>query len=157
MEAAQGPTVIPSQDTLIADLLSLDLSAPSTGVPTHGLGMDSYQPAPMSSGLDDLLGLGSDGLLGDVGGTTSPPTIQQTQTPAPPTNAPGIFATHTIAPPPPTVPSVGQTLLSTDVPPPAPTTTSASNPFTSLGDLFAGPTLGASSALSGQTGYVAPK
>lgn len=39
------------------------------------MGMTSYQPAPMSSGLDDLLGLGSDGLLGDVGGATSPPTV----------------------------------------------------------------------------------
>lgn len=36
-EATQAPTVIPSQDTLIADLLSLDLSAPAVGVPSHGL------------------------------------------------------------------------------------------------------------------------
>lgn len=39
----------------------------------------SYQAAPMASGLDDLLGLGSDGLLGGdttgMFGTTSPPTI----------------------------------------------------------------------------------
>lgn len=46
--------------------------------------MESYQPAPMSSGLDDLLGLGSDGLLGDsVSGTVSPPTVQQAPPPAP--------------------------------------------------------------------------
>lgn len=56
--------------------------------------MDSYQPAPMSSGLDDLLGLGSDGLLGDVGGTSSP-TIP-VQVPLPQANTGGIFG----APPP---------------------------------------------------------
>lgn len=70
--------------------------------------MDSYQPAPISSGLDDLLGLGSDGLLGDVGGTTSPPTIQ-TQIPVPPTSGVGgIFgaapSVPAPAPPPPTFP-----------------------------------------------------
>lgn len=35
-DTAQAPTVIPSQDTLIANLLSLDLSVPTTGVSTHG-------------------------------------------------------------------------------------------------------------------------
>ncbi|VDP14845.1 unnamed protein product [Soboliphyme baturini] len=51
----EQPTVIPAQDSLIADLLNLDLSpAPA----------QSYTPAPVSSGLDDLLGLGSEGLLG---------------------------------------------------------------------------------------------
>uniref|UniRef100_A0A0N5AY96 AP complex subunit beta n=1 Tax=Syphacia muris TaxID=451379 RepID=A0A0N5AY96_9BILA len=75
VNATTAPTVIPSQDTLIADLLSLDLNVPSSGVLTSGI--NSYQPAPMSSGLDDLLGLGSDGLLGDVGGgaTVSPLTV----------------------------------------------------------------------------------
>lgn len=34
--ATTAPTVIPSQDTLIADLLSLDLSVPSAGVPPPG-------------------------------------------------------------------------------------------------------------------------
>lgn len=61
--------------------------------------MGSYQPAPMSSGLDDLLGLGSDGLLGDVGGTYSPPTLP-TQVSLPQTNTSGIFG----APPPAPVP-----------------------------------------------------
>ncbi|KJH52534.1 adaptin region [Dictyocaulus viviparus] len=50
-----APTVIPSQDTLIADLLSLDISAPmgsqiSNMPPT-------YAPMSTSGGLDDLLGL----------------------------------------------------------------------------------------------------
>lgn len=52
--------------------------------------MDSYQPAPMSSGLDDLLGLGSDGLLGDVGGTSSSPIIPA-QASLPEPNIGGIF------------------------------------------------------------------
>lgn len=46
--------------------------------------------------------------------------------------------------------------MSAGVPPPAPVTTSASNPFTGLNDLFGGPPLGAS-LLPGQSGYVAPK
>ncbi|VDN07577.1 unnamed protein product [Thelazia callipaeda] len=98
-ESVQAPTVIPSQDTLIADLLSLDLSAPTSGVTTHG--MDTYQPAPISSGLDDLLGLGSDGLLGDVGGIggSSPLTIPA-QIPVPNASADGIFATLPPAPAP---------------------------------------------------------
>lgn len=57
--------------------------------------MDSYRPAPMSSGLDDLLGLGSDGLLGDVGGASSPPINP------PQANIGGVFS----APPPAFVPS----------------------------------------------------
>uniref|UniRef100_A0A0R3RXU5 AP complex subunit beta n=1 Tax=Elaeophora elaphi TaxID=1147741 RepID=A0A0R3RXU5_9BILA len=154
-DTAQAPTVIPSQDTLIANLLSLDVSAPTTGVTSHG--MDSYQPAPMSSGLDDLLGLGSDGLLGDIGGTSSPPTIPA-QVSFPQTNAGAIFGTAAPVPVPPapafsfaqtTVPSAGIALT-------APVTTAVSNPFTSLNDLFGGPVTGAA-LLSGQTGYVAPK
>ncbi|RCN49467.1 adaptin region [Ancylostoma caninum] len=47
-----APTVIPSQDTLIADLLSLDISTPM-GVQMNA--MPAYAP---SGGLDDLLGLG---------------------------------------------------------------------------------------------------
>lgn len=35
-DTAQAPTVIPSQDTLIANLLSLDISVPATGVTAHG-------------------------------------------------------------------------------------------------------------------------
>jgi hypothetical protein len=49
--APQQSTVIPSQDSLIADLLSLDLTAPAPTMQT------SYQAAPMASGLDDLLGM----------------------------------------------------------------------------------------------------
>ncbi|EPB71043.1 adaptin region [Ancylostoma ceylanicum] len=47
-----APTVIPSQDTLIADLLSLDISTPM-GAQMNA--MPAYAP---SGGLDDLLGLG---------------------------------------------------------------------------------------------------
>ncbi|OZC05497.1 hypothetical protein X798_07529, partial [Onchocerca flexuosa] len=119
--------------------------------------MGSYQPAPMSSGLDDLLGLGSDGLLGDVGGTYSPPTIP-TQGSLPQTNTGGIFG----APPPAPIPpapavSFGQTTMpSVGLAAPAPVTASVSNPFTSLNDLFGGPAMDVS-VLPGQTGYVAPK
>uniref|UniRef100_A0A1I7ZGW8 AP complex subunit beta n=1 Tax=Steinernema glaseri TaxID=37863 RepID=A0A1I7ZGW8_9BILA len=68
-------TVIPSQDSLIADLLTIDLSSGGSGVGAPAMAAaPSYQPAPMCSGLDDLLGLGSDGLL-DAAGTTSPPTV----------------------------------------------------------------------------------
>lgn len=35
-DTTQALTVIPSQDTLVANLLSLDISAPTTGVTTHG-------------------------------------------------------------------------------------------------------------------------
>ncbi|MCP9257594.1 AP-2 complex subunit beta [Dirofilaria immitis] len=136
-DTAQAPTVIPSQDTLIANLLSLDLSVPTTGVTTHGV--DSYQPAPMSSGLDDLLGLGSDGLLGDVGGTISPPTIP-TQVSLSQTNTGGIFGAPPPAPLPPTSAfSTGQTTLpSTGLAPSTvtPATAAVSNPFTSLNDLL---------------------
>uniref|UniRef100_A0A8R1TYM3 AP complex subunit beta n=1 Tax=Onchocerca volvulus TaxID=6282 RepID=A0A8R1TYM3_ONCVO len=154
-DTAQAPTVIPSQDTLIANLLSLDLSVPTTGVSTHGMG--SYQPAPMSSGLDDLLGLGSDGLLGDVGGTYSPPTLP-TQVSLPQTNTSGIFGAPPPAPvPPASAVSSGQAAIpSIGLAAPAPVTNPVSNPFTSLNDLFGGPVMDAP-ILSGQTGYVAPK
>uniref|UniRef100_A0A915DZY5 AP complex subunit beta n=1 Tax=Ditylenchus dipsaci TaxID=166011 RepID=A0A915DZY5_9BILA len=50
-------TVIPAHDSIIADLLSLDLTAPTPGSTT-------YQPPPatggLGAGLDDLLGLGPD-------------------------------------------------------------------------------------------------
>ncbi|PAV83754.1 hypothetical protein WR25_13322 isoform B [Diploscapter pachys] len=68
---SQQPTVIPSQDTMIADLLSLDLNAPAVAPGgTYG------QTAPMGygasgGGLDDLLGLGgSDSIMG--GGAPAP-------------------------------------------------------------------------------------
>ncbi|KIH68776.1 adaptin region [Ancylostoma duodenale] len=60
-----APTVIPSQDTLIADLLSLDISTPM-GAQMNA--MPAYAP---SGGLDDLLGLGG------------PPTVEAAP-PAPP-------------------------------------------------------------------------
>ncbi|KAK6102573.1 Adaptin N terminal region family protein [Brugia pahangi] len=154
-DTAQAPTVIPSQDTLIANLLSLDLSVPTTGATAHG--MDSYQPAPMSSGLDDLLGLGSDGLLGDIGGTSSSPTIPA-QASLPQANTGGIFGAPAPVsiPPAPTFPFAQTAVPSTGLPPSAPITTAVSNPFTNLNDLFGGPVMGAP-LLSGQTGYVAPK
>ncbi|OUC48863.1 adaptin domain protein, partial [Trichinella nativa] len=55
------PRVIPAQDSLVADLLNLDLSG--SAEPQYQSG---YGQAPMSNALDDLLGLGSDGLLGSV-------------------------------------------------------------------------------------------
>uniref|UniRef100_A0A915PPI6 AP complex subunit beta n=1 Tax=Setaria digitata TaxID=48799 RepID=A0A915PPI6_9BILA len=153
-ETTQAPTVIPSQDTLIANLLSLDLSVPTTGVTAHG--MDSYQPAPMSSGLDDLLGLGSDGLLGDVSGTVSSPTVPAQILPQ--TNAGVIFGAPPPMPVPPApAPSFAQsTVPSSGLAPPAPTITAASNPFTGLSDLFGGSVV-ETPMLSGSVGYVAPK
>ncbi|KFD50335.1 hypothetical protein M513_08835 [Trichuris suis] len=59
-QSLDKPRVIPAQDSLIADLLNLDLSPPAES---------QYQanmpPAPVAD-LDDLLGLGVDGLLGSV-------------------------------------------------------------------------------------------
>ncbi|KAK6028184.1 adaptin region [Ostertagia ostertagi] len=54
-----APTVIPSQDTLIADLLSLDISTPMGAMNT----MPTYAPMSTSGGLDDLLGLGGPSLV----------------------------------------------------------------------------------------------
>ncbi|KAK5964487.1 AP complex subunit beta [Trichostrongylus colubriformis] len=54
-----APTVIPSQDTLIADLLSLDISAP---IGAQMNAMPTYAPMSSSGGLDDLLGLGGPSL-----------------------------------------------------------------------------------------------
>lgn len=59
MPSTQQTTVIPAQDSLIADLLSLDLTPHPSGGGSH----QPYAPAAFSSGLDDLLGLGSDGLV----------------------------------------------------------------------------------------------
>lgn len=98
------------------------------------MGMNSYQPAPMSSGLDDLLGLGSDGLLGDIGGTTSPSTV-----PAPaPVSTGNIFGGV-----PPFVPPAS-------VPAPAPQT------FPGL-DFTGGFVDAPAVFVGGQTGYVGPK
>lgn len=65
MPSTQQTTVIPSQDSLIADLLSLDLTPhPSGGGGGGGASNQPYAPSTaFSSGLDDLLGLGSDGLV----------------------------------------------------------------------------------------------
>ncbi|VDK69887.1 unnamed protein product [Litomosoides sigmodontis] len=160
-DIAQALTVIPSQDTLVANLLSLDISAPSTGVTTHG--MDSYQPAPMSSGLDDLLGLGSDGLLGDVGGTSSSP-IMPAQVSLPEATAGGIFGVpSSVLVPQATAFPLPQicfrcltVVSSAGVATTAPIATTISNPFTNLNDLFGGSAMGAP-ILSSQTGYVVPK
>ncbi|VDN53496.1 unnamed protein product [Dracunculus medinensis] len=129
-----APTVIPSQDTLIADLLSLDLNAAGSGHP----------------GLDDLLGLGSDGLLGDISGATSPPTVL-TQSSAP------SFGIVNAAQP------FGQSAqpFASVMPPTAstglPVIPASSNPFTpEFGDIF-GVCSTASSAIGIQSGYIAPK
>ncbi|CAO4370303.1 unnamed protein product [Caenorhabditis nigoni] len=56
-----APTVIPSQDQVIADLLSLDLNAPATSANTGGYGTSMSGTTSMG-GLDDLLGLGGDSM-----------------------------------------------------------------------------------------------
>lgn len=58
---SSAPTVIPSQDQVIADLLSLDLNAPTTNSNTGGFGGAMTGTTSMG-GLDDLLGLGGDSL-----------------------------------------------------------------------------------------------
>ncbi|PIO52990.1 hypothetical protein TELCIR_25695, partial [Teladorsagia circumcincta] len=63
-----APTVIPSQDTLIADLLSLDISTPMGAMNT----MPTYAPMSTSGGLDDLLGLGGPSLV-DPAPPVAPP------------------------------------------------------------------------------------
>lgn len=85
------PTVIPSQDTLIADLLSLDLSAPS--VPGVGAPAPAYNAAPIGSGmsgLDDLLGMGGD-LIGDSAPTSAPQLTQPFSSPPPASGLADIF------------------------------------------------------------------
>ncbi|CAJ0942250.1 unnamed protein product, partial [Mesorhabditis belari] len=57
------PTVIPAQDTLIADLLSLDLNS---SIPTGASATGGFPAPSASGGLEDLLGgIGGDGLMGD--------------------------------------------------------------------------------------------
>uniref|UniRef100_A0A1I7TNI4 AP complex subunit beta n=1 Tax=Caenorhabditis tropicalis TaxID=1561998 RepID=A0A1I7TNI4_9PELO len=58
---SSAPTVIPSQDQVIADLLSLDLNAPATSTNTGGFGGAMTGTTSMG-GLDDLLGLGGDSM-----------------------------------------------------------------------------------------------
>ncbi|XP_076363601.1 adaptor protein complex 1/2, beta subunit [Tachypleus tridentatus] len=76
----QQPTVIPVADNLIGDLLSLDISAPSTyQAPV------SSQPQPVANtAAMDLLGGGLDSLLGD---TSAPAGI----TSAPPVSSSGLL------------------------------------------------------------------
>lgn len=80
-------TVIPNQDSLIGDLLSMDIGAPSAAMPS------AVTPAPSSGldllggGLDILLGTGPEipiaapaaatttGLLGDIFGITTTPVM----------------------------------------------------------------------------------
>ncbi|CAG0901274.1 unnamed protein product [Darwinula stevensoni] len=56
-------TVIPSQDSLIGDLLSLDINPPQSGMMLGGVS-SSFAPPSSSSGTMDLLGSGLDSLLG---------------------------------------------------------------------------------------------
>jgi vesicle coat complex subunit len=117
--SSQQPTVIPSQDSIIADLLSLDLSAPNPGVPSV------YQPPQAqpvaSSGLDDLLGLGSDINFGGTSDVHSA-AINAPLSSASPTFEPagnvdllfgGISTTAPVSSPPPL--GQGFTLAHTDV------------------------------------------
>uniref|UniRef100_A0A8R1IY03 Alpha_adaptinC2 domain-containing protein n=1 Tax=Caenorhabditis japonica TaxID=281687 RepID=A0A8R1IY03_CAEJA len=59
---AAAPTVIPSQDQVIADLLSLDLNAPQSTNPAPGAFGGVATASASMGGLDDLLGLGGDAL-----------------------------------------------------------------------------------------------
>ncbi|MFH4974034.1 hypothetical protein AB6A40_000743 [Gnathostoma spinigerum] len=149
INATAAPTVIPSQDNIVADLLSLDLSAP-TGT---GMGMSPYQPAPMSSGLDDLLGLGSDGLLGEMGGTVSPPTIQQQHSVVPNTRGSSVNDIFGVA----SAPYYEQPpATTTQVPPLSSGVLSPSNPFSSIDDIF-GKSLSPGIGIGAPSGYVPPK
>ncbi|KAK0400049.1 hypothetical protein QR680_003325 [Steinernema hermaphroditum] len=150
--AAPAPTVIPSQDSLIADLLTIDLSSPAPGVGAPAMAAaPSYQPGPMSSGLDDLLGLGSDGLL-DTMGTTSPPTVMGGAV-----NSGNIFdsivpMTSAPAAPSSTFDPLGSLMPS--MPTLAPTAPSVSQPiaaFGDVGDLFS------SAPMAQSQGYAPPK
>lgn len=86
-----APTVIPSQDQVIADLLSLDLNAPATSANTGGYG-GAMSGTTSMGGLDDLLGLGGDSMpaaptmassnnpfdsLSGLGMPSAVPTVQQ--------------------------------------------------------------------------------
>ncbi|RWS08542.1 AP-2 complex subunit beta-1-like protein [Dinothrombium tinctorium] len=73
----QQPTVIPSADNLIGDLLSLDISAPQV--------TPSYVPPTASSNID-ILGGGLDSLLGGVSDVPN-----NTTTPAPPVSTSGLL------------------------------------------------------------------
>ncbi|KAJ8888167.1 hypothetical protein PR048_007654 [Dryococelus australis] len=69
----EQPAVIPSQDSLIGDLLSMDIGAPS--IPTH-------QTSLFNAPAVDLLGGGLDSLLAgpEVGGSGDAPAVSQSTT-----------------------------------------------------------------------------
>ncbi|XP_063219477.1 AP-2 complex subunit beta [Bacillus rossius redtenbacheri] len=69
----EQPAVIPSQDSLIGDLLSMDIGAPS--IPTHQTSIFNTPPV-------DLLGGGLDSLLvgSDVSGSADAPGVSQSTT-----------------------------------------------------------------------------
>ena len=66
--AGGGAAVVPSQDSLIGDLLTMDLGGPPAAIP-------SATPAYGSSGVD-LLSLGLDGLLNDPPAPAAPQPSQ---------------------------------------------------------------------------------
>ncbi|XGW18364.1 hypothetical protein V3C99_002752 [Haemonchus contortus] len=126
-----APTVIPSQDTLIADLLSLDISAPM-GAPMNT--MTSYAPMSTSGGLDDLLGLGGPSLV-----ETAPAPVAGNFDP--------LASLGLGAPPAPSGLSLG------GAPAVPAATAAATSSLGGLGDIFGG-TLG---LVDTSSGYQAPK
>ncbi|VDK27720.1 unnamed protein product [Anisakis simplex] len=137
------------------------------------MGLGTYQPAPVSAGLDDLLGLGSDGLLGDIGGATSPPTVMMQASGSgqfvggiPPSSnspfgaplAPILNQTPplNITPPNVPVPAVNFTTGPPIAAPNAAAAISSANPFSSLSDIF-GTAPNSTPVFGSQVGYVAPK
>ncbi|XP_057664433.1 AP-2 complex subunit beta isoform X1 [Diorhabda carinulata] len=81
---ATEPTVIPNQESLIGDLLSMDLNAPTPAMPTPAAPATSNVDL-LGGGLDVLLGGGdlttsttpstTTGLLGDIFGIPTAPTM----------------------------------------------------------------------------------
>ncbi|KAB7500218.1 AP-2 complex subunit beta [Armadillidium nasatum] len=78
-ENAAAPTVIPSQDSLIPDLLNMDIGAPPMmQQPTQSSSNDNTNFSGgsldlLGGGLDSLLGGGTDTSVAAVGGTAVPP------------------------------------------------------------------------------------
>ncbi len=70
-QAAPAQTVIPTQETLIGDLLDID-AVPNTATAPQAIGYGGGIPG-MDSGLPDLLGDGLDDLLPGVIPKTAPP------------------------------------------------------------------------------------